>query len=712
MKRPTRQPIEETPVARGHGLSEPAAAEKSRGSDLSWMQQALGNRVLRQRASSCPSFSTCPTGGACHPCPRRVADEGSVGPSPAESPALPTEAPAGGHVAMRDETSSSVESPSPHSAPVPVRPFPPLQAPANPASGSVEPPTPEATGDRPATPTPGEVETPPVSSERRISLESAAPPARPGDSGSASRDSVIREPLAAAAVSADATSASLNLEPAPRGVTARMSSGTAVIANDSASAVRVGQMRKSEFLSELRTAVTATAEKTLAGTGRSATDCPYIASWFGYYAGRSAQYVERAIHKYAPQTSMATTAEQYISIIREHVRGAVERWAMTGRITGVPEGVPLNPPASTPGDSADAAYAGDGDASPRPELEDPERTQLRLGSGNALDGAVRTRMEAVFGSDFSRVRVHTNAEAGELARGFDARAFTLGEHVAFGSATYRPGTPMGDALIAHELAHVIQQRGNGGAPAGGGRADESALEEDADRAVMGAVAARNSGSRRLLGVTRTALPRLRSGLRISRCKKEAEPTPTPSTDGCVTGNLTAATSGAFQGGWDANSYLSGVSWGDVVSPGTAGRDRRGFKVQMTAPYTGSENLGVSQNLTFSGANEHWLNSAADYFGQPHGSMVNGTTYDEPVLDASDPFATRPWFLRYKDGIASFADVPRGRPGDKGSVDFVTSFYSRGTACTHRKCSVTWRWTIDFTPPNDVNTVTQQSQSCT
>lgn len=246
---------------------------------------------------------------------------------------------------------------------------------------------------------------------------------------------------------------------------------------------------------------------------------------------------------------------------------------------------------------------------------------------------------------------------------------------------------------------------------------------------VGAVVSLWSGAKRgLANIAQNAIPRLRSGLRLQRCPDKT-PTPTttapattpptstptgtpaPTPDGCVTGNLTAKTSGAFQGGWNANSYLSGATWGNVIDPGTAGRDRTGFKVQMVAPFTGAQNLGVSQTLQFTGANQQWLNGAADYFGRPHGSIVNSTTYSEPVLDASDPFASRPWFLRYSGGIASFADVPRARPGDQGVVDFVTCFHSKGTSCTYSRCCVTWRWSIDFTAGKSTNTVAQQSQSC-
>ncbi|HEX8096682.1 MAG TPA: hypothetical protein VF507_01545, partial [Pyrinomonadaceae bacterium] len=112
-----------------------------------------------------------------------------------------------------------------------------------------------------------------------------------------------------------------------------------LIAEDSTGELQAGQMRRAAFLSQLRTAVTATAEDALAGTGRTARDCPYIQYWFGYYSNQDATYIDRAMKRYAPETSGATTAEEAISMLAARVRRAVGVWATSGEITGVPEGV-------------------------------------------------------------------------------------------------------------------------------------------------------------------------------------------------------------------------------------------------------------------------------------------------------------------------------------------------------------------------------------
>ena len=55
--------------------------------------------------------------------------------------------------------------------------------------------------------------------------------------------------------------------------------------------------------------------------------------------------------------------------------------------------------------------------------------------------------------------MHTDATADGLARAVSARAFTTGSDVYFASGEYRPGSSDGDRLLAHELSHVVQQRG-------------------------------------------------------------------------------------------------------------------------------------------------------------------------------------------------------------------------------------------------------------
>ena len=67
-------------------------------------------------------------------------------------------------------------------------------------------------------------------------------------------------------------------------------------------------------------------------------------------------------------------------------------------------------------------------------------------------------MERSFGHDFSGVRVHADADSGRAANAVNAAAFTIGQSIVFGPGRYAPGTAQGKSLLAHELAHTVQQR--------------------------------------------------------------------------------------------------------------------------------------------------------------------------------------------------------------------------------------------------------------
>ena len=84
----------------------------------------------------------------------------------------------------------------------------------------------------------------------------------------------------------------------------------------------------------------------------------------------------------------------------------------------------------------------------------------RAASGGALDATVRERVGATLGDPLADVRVHADERADTLARSVSARAFTTGADIFFARGEYRPRTASGDALLAHELTHVLQQRGS------------------------------------------------------------------------------------------------------------------------------------------------------------------------------------------------------------------------------------------------------------
>jgi len=100
--------------------------------------------------------------------------------------------------------------------------------------------------------------------------------------------------------------------------------------------------------------------------------------------------------------------------------------------------------------------------------------------GEPLDSSTRAFMEHRFARDFSGVRIHSNEGSAKSARSVNALAYTVGRDVVFGAGQYNPGATEGRRLLAHELAHVVQQSRADGA--GFSPGPKSFLESDAHQA--------------------------------------------------------------------------------------------------------------------------------------------------------------------------------------------------------------------------------------
>ncbi len=95
-------------------------------------------------------------------------------------------------------------------------------------------------------------------------------------------------------------------------------------------------------------------------------------------------------------------------------------------------------------------------------LEAPPIVEDVLGTpGQPLAESARRTLEPSFGHDFGQVRVHDDARAAESASAVNANAYTVGNHVVFGSGKYAPGTTDGNRLLAHQLMPTIQQTVHG-----------------------------------------------------------------------------------------------------------------------------------------------------------------------------------------------------------------------------------------------------------
>ena len=114
-----------------------------------------------------------------------------------------------------------------------------------------------------------------------------------------------------------------------------------------------------------------------------------------------------------------------------------------------------------------------------------------------LDPGTRRLMETRLGHDFSRVRVHSGLEAVQAARHVNATAFTVGHDVFLGANAPSPQSKDGWRLLAHELTHVVQQRGGGAGPAEAGLN----AEQEADAAAAAVTEGNRFAVQGLTGVT-------------------------------------------------------------------------------------------------------------------------------------------------------------------------------------------------------------------
>ena len=106
------------------------------------------------------------------------------------------------------------------------------------------------------------------------------------------------------------------------------------------------------------------------------------------------------------------------------------------------------------------------------------------GGGSALPDTLMRKFESSLGTDLSSVRVHTGGDSATAAHAVGAKAYTMGQDIHFGAGQYNPASPGGQHLIAHEVAHTVQQRG--GSPTRQNKLEVSsphdAAEHEADRA--------------------------------------------------------------------------------------------------------------------------------------------------------------------------------------------------------------------------------------
>ncbi len=282
--------------------------------------------------------------------------------------------------------------------------------------------------------------------------------------------------------------------------------------------VQPGQMLRSQFFEQLRADVMAICTAEL-GPEFAGSGCPFVDQTFDRYRGLPIANAEALLKRTTPGAQAARTASDLIPLAVAHMRGGIQIWRDTGKappeLAVIAPGAPVGtPPAS---EAAQALRAPDGG-------ETLASLAADLGPGAPLDGGTASRMASALGADVSGARIHTGSIAARKAADAGAVAFAVGEHVVMGASAPAAGTIEGDALLAHELAHVAQQRDAAAdpkarrAPIGG---ESAAAEDHADQHAEGALAELHGGGRIARMASRVGAA-FKTGLQLQRCKNPEE----------------------------------------------------------------------------------------------------------------------------------------------------------------------------------------------
>lgn len=259
-----------------------------------------------------------------------------------------------------------------------------------------------------------------------------------------------------------------------------------------------GQLTRNGFLERLQVVVRREVDAVLLPSGRSTGDCPYLLRYLDRLRQEPVERLVSAMRLWVHP--IRDTPDDWLAAVAARARVAAAAWR-----DGRPD--PL---------VAEVTPTGAADFRESSERPDARAVLDALGDGEPLSSGLRSRAERAFGVDFSRVRIHVDEAAQRIAQDVRARAFAVGEHVGFADGHFRPGTQVGDAVLAHELAHTLQQRGSviPGSPS-------VALEQEATQAAV-------SAGQNLRGQKGgAAVPRGARGLALQSCGTSEGPDELP-----------------------------------------------------------------------------------------------------------------------------------------------------------------------------------------
>ena len=421
---------------------------------------------------------------------------------------------------------------------------------------------------------------------------------------------------------------------------------------DDGGPVGPSQMTKGQFLAEVATIL----------PGED------VSQW----QAKSCAAIETELKKSVPSTAGARSAREYISAIRAQATQPADAAPAAGGLAAL---------LASPDEHAAADFVRSG----------------QLGAGQALSGSARAAMESAFLHSFSDVRIHTSESAGQLAAALGARAFTVGNQIAFAPGLYDPGSPLGDALLAHELAHVVQQ--HGATSLGGG--SSSALEADADHAAALAVSALHGGE---MSSQTPAKPSLHSGLGLQRCPGggggggASALTFSSSAFTAGAGGAVTATPAATQLEVQSSAY---ASTGTVQATGGTNADAAGWDVGYLQTVTSLTPIGTYTRPAAGAPTQLAItvpNNTRD--GNPAGTA--------PWYDSANPAGTKPFTTTGSTETVTLWDQPRmvfpwdtpdgvGKlASTSGKAKFAAWVAVRKRAAPNTVQYINWEtWEVDF-----------------
>ncbi|HYR10132.1 MAG TPA: DUF4157 domain-containing protein [Longimicrobium sp.] len=310
-----------------------------------------------------------------------------------------------------------------------------------------------------------------------------------------------------------------------------------------------------------------------------------------------------------------------------------------------------------------------------PAVAPPIVHDVLASPGRPLDPAVRAEMEPRFRHSFADVRVHADGQAAESARAVGAHAYAVGRSVVFAAGRYAPRSVEGRRLIAHELAHVVQQSGAAAAlqPALEIGASDDPAEREADRAADAAMA---QGDARVAPGAAARVARRDDEPPIAGPPSGPQGEPAAQAPGAGNANSTPAGSGpAPTCPIVDKGTVNRVSWGETAGLYPTASGSGLFDPTQWDQAKLCELLRARRGVAEVGTRNKAVHKASPSAGKID-QMLKKYHFDEnfPALDAEVADAEVKWFY-----ISSSGTGPAAHPGATGSVLVKSygSFYNTG-----------------------------------